>query len=232
MITVAASDLFSADPAVRFAASTSSKQNRHVADWPRGCRGAANGWMMLLGPSPGRQDSDDDIWLGGPHRPQDEAACIGPTAGVVRYETNKGRNRRWNMLSEAVFGRLDYAQALTSIMNLDWGHHPDSSKIPDAYLRDGCMVVYELMKESRPRVVVTLVRRTWDVFVPFLTTIVSPEPYRRATQLGSVVVRLPNAGAATLVVRAPQHPSRHFFNAGHAELLRAETARFLLQYPP
>lgn len=41
-------------------------------NWPRACAGAANAWLILCGPSPGKADSPDDIWKGGPGRPVDE----------------------------------------------------------------------------------------------------------------------------------------------------------------
>lgn len=221
------SDLYSADMRLRFAASLACEGSFPPVSWPRGCRGAVNGWLMLVGPSPGRQDTDSDIWPGGPGRPWDEVATVGASAGVVDFGTNRARNARWNMLSEAVFGDAGCARALTCVANLDWGHHSDHKHIPIDFLEQGCEVVAELIRTTKARVVITLVRRTWEVLAPYLTRNHESVQYAAATELDACVIRFAGSDASTIVIRSPQHPSRHFFNSHHAATLHKEVQAFL-----
>ena len=131
------------------------------------------------------------------------------------------------MFSEAIFDNLEYAQALTTLTNLDWGHHADNRTIPEAHLREGCQVIAELMQRTKPRIVVTLVRRTWDILMPYLRRRFTTLGYVPATGLDSLVFRLPGFDAPTIAVRSPQHPSRHFFTEQHAQLVRDEVQAFL-----
>lgn len=221
-------DLFSPLLDVRYQATIKAKGNEYPETWPNACWGAANGWLMLLGPSPGREDNSDDFRPGGPNRPKDSLVSIGPCAGRIHFDSNKGRNGRWNKLREAVFGTMDQADALTTLANLDWGNHGDHRTIPDAYLRDGCGNVFEVMKQSKPRVIITLVRRTWDILLPFLESRKTVVPgYTGATGLDCRRLHLPENGACTLLLRSPQHPSRHFFNTNHEQQIRREVEHFL-----
>ncbi len=190
---------------------------------------------MLLGPSPGSADKSESIRMGGPNRPVDSVVTIGRAAGRIYFDSNKGRNGRWDNLRKAGFGKMadatdaaDIADALTTLANLDWGNHGDHHAIPDAYLSMGCADVFEVMKQAKPRVVITLVRRTWDALLPFLEEqrgIVAG--YVSATGLDCRMLCLPENEACTLLLRSPQHPSRHFFTATHAELIRQEVDYFL-----
>ena len=183
---------------------------------------------MLVGPSPGRKDPDEPFAPGGPNRPFDSVPSIGPEAGAIAYRSNKGRDKRWAMLSAAVFDQYSHADALTTVANLDWGHNSDHKSIPDQYLLDGCRFVYGVMKETKPRVVVTLVVRTWRVLMRFLeTSDAATVDYRALGPLDACAIRLPGYTAATLIVRSPQHPSRHFFTQNHANDVASEVRHFL-----
>ena len=221
-------DLHHPDAERRSRAAVSLKGQPIDARWPRACWGSANGWLLLVGPSPGRKDPEEPLALGGPNRPIDSVPRIGPGAGAIEYLSNKGRNKRWAMLSGAVFGQSSHADTLTTVANLDWGHNSDQKKIPEQHLLDGCHFVYGVMKEAKPRVVVTLVRRTWGVLMRFLeTSDAAPVNYRALGQLDACAIRLPGYTAATLMVRSPQHPSRHFFTQDHANAVANEVRNFL-----
>ena len=221
-------DLHHPDAERRFRASVSLNGQAVDARWPRACWGSANGWLMLVGPSPGRKDPEEPFAPGGPNRPFDSVPSIGSDAGAIAYRSNKGRNKRWAMLSAAVFDQSSHADALTTVANLDWGHNPDHKSIPDQYLLDGCHFVYGVMKETKPRVVVTLVVRTWEVLMRFLeTSDADTVDYRALGQLDACAIRLPGYTAATLIVRSPQHPSRHFFTQDHANAVASEVRNFL-----
>lgn len=217
-------NLLSPNLEIRFRATVRGG-DRQVDTWPRGCRGSANGWLMLVGPSPGRADDSNDRWPGGPGRPIDEIASVGPHASALQFDTNRGRNRRWSMLYEAVFGRTDYAAALTSLVNLDWGHYSDAKTIPEDYLQAGCRVVYDLILLSRPRIVLALTKTTWSILTPFLASHAEAvHQHVSIADLDCLRVRLPGGAADSLVIRAPQHPSRHWFTAEHAARVAAEAA--------
>jgi hypothetical protein len=222
------SALFSPDAALRFKASTSGQHANRSRTWPRGCWGAANGWLMLVGPSPGGVRSATDSWSGGPRRPIDSHAYVGRDAGKIIYSTNKGRNARWQMLAAAAFTRPDYASALTTVTNLDWGNNSDHTTIPESYLNRGCEYVFNVMAQSKPRIVITLVRKTWDVLTTYLSRhkILFPAPPKDLIQ-DLTVVTLPRCGFKTLVLRSPQHPSRHFFTRSHADLIKRTVAWFI-----
>lgn len=212
----------------RYRATINVAPGRYSYLWPRACWGAANGWLLLIGPSPGRADNDDDVWVGGPNRPIDSRAIIGPNAGDISFNTNKARNNRWDKLREAVFDKMSYANALTTLANLDWGHYPDSREIPDAYLKEGCEIVQNIMKKSKPRIIITLVKRTWEVLLPSLAKLqVFDPPYQSVSGLDCRILRLTGNKALTLLMRSPQHPSRHFFNKRHEDKIHYEVKHFL-----
>ena len=220
-------DLFSPDLERRYQASRAA-ENECRQLWPNACWGAANGWLMLVGPSPGREDKYELVRQGGPNRPRNSLVSTGACAGKISFDSNKGRKVRWDLLRWAAFGDMGRADALTTLANLDWGNHGDHRSIPDDYLRMGCGDVFEVMKEAKPRIIITLVRRTWNVLLPFLEEQQTVMPgYISATGLDCRLLRLPENSACTLLLRSPQHPSRHFFNCSHAQRVREEVQHFL-----
>ena len=58
----------------RFRAAVSFNGQAVDARWPRACWGSANGWLMLVGPSPGRKDPEEPFAPGGPNRPFDSVS--------------------------------------------------------------------------------------------------------------------------------------------------------------
>lgn len=171
--------------------------------------------------------SSADSWRGGPRRPIDSHAYVGRDAGKIDYSTNKGRNARWQMLAAAAFRRTEHALALTTVTNLDWGHNADHRRIPESYLSRGCDYVFDVMLQSKPRIVITLVRRTWDVLSTYLARHAESFPAPPTDLIQDfIVVRLPRCGFRTLVLRSPQHPSRHFFTRSHASLIKRTVTWF------
>ncbi len=98
-------DLYDPDPDARTEASLqySLKKQRYAKKWPRACTGAGNAWLLLCGPSPGRADSTDKTWPGGPNRPVDEEPSIGPGAGKIEFGTNTRRNDNFMKLAASCF---------------------------------------------------------------------------------------------------------------------------------
>ncbi len=226
-------DLYSADISSRYAASLryESEHPGIVDTWPRGCWGAANGWLMLCGPSPGKKDTADNIWSGEPGRPIDEKVRIGHDAGRINLAANRARNARWRKLASSACGSEDIANCLTAVANLDWRHYPDHRKIPQDYLRDGCHTVLEIMRKSKPRVVITLVKITWNYLSDYLDQFcVSEALTSDEYSLQVRIVHLPECLHKTLLLKSPQHPSRPFFTDAHCLAIEKTVERFLDEY--
>jgi hypothetical protein len=192
--------------------------------FPRGCWGAA-----LVGPSPGRSDPGQDVWRGGKLRPADSKVSIGRDSGTIEFEGNPARNMRWNLLTKTVLGSKPKASALTTVANLDWGHNGTSGDIPQANLKAGCPVVWDFLSSTKPRIIVVMVWATWTVFSDFIITKKHGAmiPGKFGGQPSPIQVRLENCDFDSLVIKAPQHPSRHFFKAKHAEYLRRQFETWL-----
>ena len=229
-------NLFSPDLETRYQATMAGDPSEYCQRWPRACYGAANGWLMLIGPSPGKADSTQNAWPGGPNRPLDSGVSIGPSAGRISFDTGRGRNSRWDRLRQAALGyneseqALKRADALTTLANLDWGNNADHRCIPDAYLAMGCADVFEVMKQSKPRVIVALVWKVWNILIPFLEqsqTVFSDYP--SVAKSDCRLLRLPGTEAPTLILRSPQHPSMPFFTKTHTEQIHSEVEHFLTQ---
>lgn len=144
--------------------------------WERGCWGSLNGWIMLVGPSPGKADSTDDQWSGGAdiERPKDEISTISKHAGIINFPSNQARNKKWTNLIVDFVKERDYAEALTTVCNLDWGHNPDQRKIAAKDLRAGCPVVFDKIVKTKPMIVAAMTVSVWEILLVHFTTICSP----------------------------------------------------------
>lgn len=227
--------LFSPDASIRHQASLEYSQHHFdpFAHWPRGCWGAANGWLMLCGPSPGRADNAEQAATGGVERPRDVPVYVGKGAGRIDFQSNKARTRRWRDLVFAVFGDEIKADCLTSVTNLDWGRYGNYKDISEFHLREGCATVFEVMQASKPRVVITLVTVTWEHLLDFLVEFLSDPSLNKQNMAGHPllqcrILQLPTCTYPTLLLKSPQHPSRHFFTKAHCEQI-AVTVRWFLE---
>jgi hypothetical protein len=175
---------------------------------------------MLCGPSPGKADKPEHSSAGGLVRPHDVAVRIGQNAGRIDFQSNRARNKRWRDLIYAVFGDEATGDCLTSVANLDWGNFGNHKDIPVAHLEAGCAAVFDVMKASKPFVVITLVTVTWDYLSKYLAEF-STRPKATAPTvdgrkpLPCRILHLPDCAHHTLLLKSPQHPSRHFFNDSH-----------------
>ncbi|MBT4171116.1 MAG: hypothetical protein HOE05_23485, partial [Rhodospirillaceae bacterium] len=164
--------------------------------------------LLMCGPSPGAADVENDVWQGGPNRPVDEQPSIGPFAGQINFSTNRSRNEKFMTLATECFqGSRKYAAALTALVNLDWGHNANSKIIPDDYLRLGCGFVFDVLRDCRPRVILTMANtpgRTWDHLRNHLSC------YSTGliqTKLENMVVKFPEVSFCTLLLKSPITPS-------------------------
>jgi hypothetical protein len=225
-------ELFSLDIEIRHSTSIlyGEKHRGPFAHWPRGCWGSANAWLMLCGPSPGRADGPNQRSLGGPERPRDVPVSIGKESGKIEFESNKGRNKRWQNLVRAVFGDEETSASLTCVANLDWGNYGDHRDIPTTHFDEGCGTVLKVMQSSQPCVVITLVTVTWDYLAAFLSEFfveldLQPPLVEGRKPLNCRVMQLPGCIHKTLLLKSPQHPSRQFFTNTHCHQI-AETVRW------
>lgn len=220
-------NLYSQDPKKRFDATIKFTKAQPLLKelWPRGCSGAPNGWLMLVGPSPGKADSIKNFSKGGPKRPIDKVVKIGDGVGEFSFKTGKQRNHRWNKLAQSVFTNKEYAATLTSRTNLDWGNYPDSTEIPEKNLEDGCAVVYGLMKNSQPRVIIVLSRLAWKHLTKYLEFCIIEQIFDNT--IHKYIIQIPNCHFKTLLLKSPQHPSQPFFTDLHCNEIGLAVRSFL-----
>ena len=213
--------LFSSDPEQRYRASC-SLEGSITRTWPRGCWGAANAWLVLIGPSPGPQDSGLPA-PGGSGRPWDSKITIGVSPGEVYFKSNSGRKVNWQRLARAVIGEPQHAKALVAVANLDWANSSRQGDLDRGALWSGCADVFEVLLQARPRVALALTRETWETFAEFLKRKIGGSTRLSAD---SLTFLLPGTDAPMLLLRSPQHPS-HPMTDTHFEKVRAEVTRFL-----
>ncbi len=230
-------ELFSPDIETRYNASIlyGEKHQEPFASWPRGCWGSANAWLMLCGPSPGRADDPAQRSLGGGDRPKDVPVWIGKNAGKIDFQSNKARNKRWRNLVYSVFGDEEQGDSLTCVANLDWGNYGNYKDIPVENLKQGPATVLEVMQACQPAVVITLVTLTWDYLEAYLRKFsVAPDLHPPSVEgkkpLKCRVIELPNCNHKTLLLKSPQHPSRHFFTDVHCHQIAATVQWFKKLY--
>lgn len=220
-------NLYSKDPLKRYNASLRFEKAYPDAIelWPRGCSGAPNGWLMLVGPSPGKADSIKSLSKGGLNRPCDKRVKIGTNSGKFSFKTGKQRNNGWNKLAESVFDNIEHAGSLTSRTNLDWGNYSKSQEIPKENLILGCSVVFGLMKSSHPRIIVVLSKRAWKPLTDYLKFCIIECIDKQPTD--AYTIQMPNCSFKTLILRSPQHPSMPYFSDLHCEQISKTVKWFL-----
>ncbi len=228
--------LHSVNPAERYASSIEfgDKYPKQPFKWPHGCRGAANAWLVLLGPSPGKK---------GPRETSrgDRAWDCSPTIGLeqqeIQFSDGKQRNPRFAKIAHAGFGTHgndEMPKRLTALMNLDGKNAPDASQIESSDLCRGCQTVYDLLVQAKPRVVIVLSFAAWNPFSNFLkskgaASFASPPAFPNGRSLYAVTLKLaPEIPFSTLFVKSRQHPSMPFFKIGvDDEAIRRTVDSFL-----
>ena len=198
-------NVYSENPLERFLAS--KQDGGPELSWPFSNWGAANAWLVLLGPSPGK----DDGGAKGTHTVRVGLPC------PIQFNTYRNRNPRWRKLWEEPFGphlRVgdeNLGEYLTALMNLDGTNEPDETKLTNASLVNGCDRVERQLNQCRPKVIVALTESAFAVFRSHLGDRYMPskldgfEEPRRGNTGGTF--QLTNAVHRTWLIRAPQHPS-------------------------
>ena len=188
--------------------ATVSEPETLTTKWPRACSGAANAFLVLLGPSMGAANRDEQVEHGGAGRPITSSMTIGPD--VINFDGLGHRKRRWNRLCAEMLGGEHYISSTVALLNLDWSHHPSESAIPQEHLTSGFTeYVWPLLTQLRPRIICPLTRRVWDTIMP--------EIYQRRVSFpdcpislprAPIFLRLPDCAFVTMLIKPHNHPSR------------------------
>jgi hypothetical protein len=149
-------DLYSPDLNQRYQATLNTHNRRTLSKrWPFACRGAANAFLVLIGPSMGGASPTEPVEPGGANRPHRDPMRIG--ADVMSFDWRDSRKTRWTRLCSDMLGGEQYVSALTALLNLDWRHSTREGEIPQEDLSNGlARHVWPLLSELQPRIVCRL----------------------------------------------------------------------------
>ena len=210
-------DLYSPDAERRYQATLQVGSRRCSTKWPLGCGGAANAFLVLLGPSMGRAPAGQTAERGGADRPYREVMRIG--RDVMDYL----REPRWTTLCAEMLGGDRYVRTLSALLNLDWRHTSRESEIPDRDLSRGFEHdIWPLLPVLRPGLVAALTNRVWETVLPLIKDyrIESPHCPVPLTRI-PIALRLPGSAFSTLLLKLHNHPSRFLSYAQMSEVGRA-----------
>lgn len=207
--------LYSPDLDLRYQATLSVHPLDLGKKWPLACDGAANAFLVLIGPSMGRALPGEPIAAGGANRPEGGAMRIG--RDVMRFDWNDRRVARWTRICAAMLGSERYVSSLTALLDLDWRHSVGEKHIPTAELHSGLVnYVWPLLGELRPRIVCALTNRVWETIIPKIEPLrvsFPVYPDRDALRREPVIFRLPGCDFHTLLIKPHNHPSYHYLTA-------------------
>lgn len=214
--------LHAEDLETRFRASVEAGEETLSIRWPAGCGGAANPFLVLLGPSPGVARAGEGLAKTlGTNRPHGKLRRIGP--GAMSFDWGDHRAVRWTRLCTAMLGNEQRARALTALLNLDWRHTTNAKDIPLADLRAGWRDhIGPLLSDLQPRIVCALTNRVWRA----VSEALEPD-YLRLPPCPAKLTREPFAvmlsgcNSPTLFLKAQNHPSRFLSDAHMSELGKA-----------
>jgi hypothetical protein len=181
--------------------------------WPWGNRGAANAWMIMVGPSPGKPNPNIV--------PTSQSRRIGMNHGFSGFDHLAHRNPTWLALAEAGFGSRGSPKlrsALSALFNLCSIDTSDASSLTHEELdrfSDRCI---ERILECRPRVVIAIERRVFEILASRFS---NRQSFRRSVfdaAANSYTGRITDCYVwqynqdgyvnEIILIRAPSHPSR------------------------
>jgi hypothetical protein len=197
-------DLFSANPQDRLRASAAST-TWPSTQWPYGNQGAANAWLVLVGPSPGHEkrtavDPTNEVTFG---------------ARVPLIGMSDWRKNAWDALIDAALGSDHSAEVrryLVALINFTGENASAESTLSYQSMDNGVGSVVEKIRMMHPRVVLALSNAVFDRLAPALATTplpadrVSVGPHGRPLRAASF--KDPEAGFEVLLLKPSQHPSR------------------------
>lgn len=185
--------------------------------WPYGNQGAANAWVVLVGPSPGEEKRTD--------YPKTNPVTFvkGGDGWTPQYIGMEGfRRHAWDALIQAAFGSQysdEVRKRLVALINLTGSSSSKEDALAREALDDGAAEVCLKIRLVHPRVVVALSNAVFDRLLEKLKgDPLDPQsqpmgPYQRPLRVFSFPD--PDTGTRTLVIKPPQHPSRPMKRPGH-----------------
>lgn len=206
--------------------------------WPRGCTGAGNAYLVLLGPSMGKELPGEAREVGGPNRPYRDPITIGQN--VIEFGGLGRRSPRWKRLCVALLGEERYIPALTALLNLDWSHNTDEKHVCIPHLQSGFSEhIWPLLAQVKPRIICTLTRRVWDTVAPqmrqhdvtaFPRCPIAPTGPRLKLSVAPLFIRIPGCDFITMVIKPHNHPSRPYLGARQIAVIN-EVANWFRNQP-
>lgn len=181
-------------------------------EWAYGNQGAANAWVVLVGPSPGEEKRTEFARYN----------SVGFGAKAQSIGMSGKRQRAWDALITAAFGREYSDQArdqLVALINLSSANETNESALSAQTLNEGVDEVWRKINLMHPRVVVTLSNAVFDrlsakISVESMDLSDQPSgPHQKPLRVFSFTDV--NTKARTLVIKPPQHPSRPLKRPAH-----------------
>jgi hypothetical protein len=183
--------------------------------WPGACTGAANAYLVLIGPSPGANSKARAV-----ERPSGPIMEIRPERMTFEgWESNPSIPRRWVSLCASLLGGEQYVQPMTADFNLDWGHEGNQRNVAQDYLGAGLDIIWPLLKTVKPRIVMPLTRTVCELVITKIPGAALPKVAQP--------LRFKIGDCESLLLRPHNHPSRHFLTPAHIEQLGAISQEFL-----
>lgn len=219
--------LYSPDLDERYAATVEFIQAGGTAllDFWEECKGAANGWLMLIGPSPGSFNTQSEHLARESRartRIKGDLSISGnskPVWEIIYDERRKARSTNWRKLATAAsMGQQNHAALLTSLCNLDHRNQALEKDIREEHLRAGRDVVCEAIELTRPRLVLPLTMKVHELMLDRLREkgwVVREETHGRRRLAW---FRIPECHWESLFMLTPKHPSRVPSNLALSEL--------------
>ena len=201
-------DLYSQKLERRYRATLKSDGITLTKKWPVACFGAANAFLVLIGPSMGGARKGEIGRRGGANRPYRKLMHIGQD--VMNFDWGDHRKARWIRLCSEMLGSEQYVSTMTSLLNLDWQHSTSEKEIPDEYLSNGfSKYIWPLLCKLQPRIVSPLTNRVWNTVLPKI------EEYRvQFTRCPvslphePIFFKFPESDFCTMLIKPHNHPSR------------------------
>jgi hypothetical protein len=156
-----------------------------------------------------------------------DAGGLGCGIGLCPFDTTPGRSRRWAKLITACVGSEPVARHLTALWNLDWGHEPNERNVPPEFLSAGLEDILSLIAQARPRLVVPLSNRVAQVIrAGLVARNVTLNPVASHLTFPAYEVSFPRIGFPSVVIKPPNHPSRHFLTDTKIALVEEVAVRY------
>ena len=189
-------------------------------EWPRGCRGSRQPWLVFIGPSPG-----------GKHKLDEPASPLWNKPFTDPFHWGGGFKQSMRPLLSTLMPEASETEAtlLYAVYNLDSIQEPHANCVPIERMRGGCPAVISLLEKSPPRLIVPMERECFQVLQEGLhrytfsrnNEFALSEPIRiydtKKLHRKMWGFRVEGDGplAGCIVIKLPQHP---------AKMLRADYA--------